>query len=215
MPEAGVEAFVEAMVRGVRAGGLMLRGQARRGRFPEETNISVSVCAGGCCEDLFHVKAFSGRPPYYRPWIEVYNISASPTCGPGFGGPVEDLVIGLASRALGPGERLFVEYTWDPVTLWELESGVPPRLSRLGFKLFSHGFTWVKDWYYPEGFMEGAQKLQGEKPLTSRDVERHLEEAAREAASVLSRWGREPSASKALMLLQAARAWRAALGASR
>ncbi|MCE4628148.1 MAG: DUF1122 family protein [Desulfurococcales archaeon] len=202
MNGTGVGSLVRALVRGVRTGWLELRGNAQRGRFPEETNIVVSACSPGCCEELFTVKAFRGRPPYYRPWIEIYNVEATPSCGPGFGGPVEDLIIGLASRALGAGGRLFVEYIWDPVTVWELESGVPPRFSRLGFKLFTHGFTWLKDWYYPEGFMEGSQKLQGEKPASPRDLRRHLEEAADEAMRVLREWGREPSLSRAETFLR-------------
>lgn len=41
---------------------------------------------------------------------------------------------------------------------------MPPPVSRLGYKLFKLGFTWFKDWYFAEGFWEGRQKLQGEKP---------------------------------------------------
>jgi hypothetical protein len=36
------------------------------------------------------------------------------------------------------------------------------------------GFTWFKDWYFPEGGNEGGQKLQGEKPLDKKSRERHL-----------------------------------------
>lgn len=41
-------------------------------------------------------------------------------------------------------------------------------ISRLGFELFKNGFTWFKDWYFPEGYLEGGRKLQGEKPLNDK-----------------------------------------------
>ncbi len=181
---------MERLRDGVSVGGATLRGRVWRGRFPEESNVEVSICQGGCCGVLFHVKAFRGRPPYYRPWVEVHSVSPRGACGHSMAGPVEDAVISLASMALGPGESLYFEYVWDPATVAELEAGVPPRLSRLGFKLLSHGFTWVKDWYYPEGFMEGAQRLQGEKPAGGEALERHLREALAEAGGLLARLGR-------------------------
>ncbi len=164
--------IVEVLAGRVRLGALELRGSRRRGRFPEEENLDVQICRAGACTPLFSVKAFRGRPPYYRPWVEVHSVA-----GPEFS-LVEDLVLDLAAESLGPGGRLYVEYAWDPVTVYELEHGTPPAASRIGFKLVVRGFTWLKDWYYPEGFMEGAQKLQGEKPLDDAH-------ASRQARSIL------------------------------
>ena len=55
-----------------------------------------------------------------------------------------------------------------------LELSVPPHLTRLGYLLLKNGFTWLKDWYFPEGFREGAPKLQGEKSLNKDVFMRHL-----------------------------------------
>jgi hypothetical protein len=59
--------------------------------------------------------------------------------------------------------------------LENIELGVPPHLTRLGFILLENGFTWFKDWYYPEGFMGGNPKLQAEKPINDEVKQKHLE----------------------------------------
>ena len=52
--------------------------------------------------------------------------------------------------------------------------------TRLGYQLYKRGFTWFKVWYYPEGFYEGGQKIQAEKPVSRermlQHVKQHLEE---------------------------------------
>jgi len=158
-----------------------LRGSPRRGRFPEEVNVDVEACAGGSCARLFSVKAFRGRPPYYRPWVEVHSVLSAEYA------IVEDAIVALAWESLEPGGRLFHEYAWDPVTVGELEAGVPPAASRLGFRLVSLGAHWLKDWYYPEGFMEGAQRLQAEKPLSPEHEAEGLEAIAGELRGFLAR----------------------------
>ncbi|GAB6147960.1 DUF1122 family protein [Stetteria hydrogenophila] len=179
-----IQGFVDSFREGFRAGGVLVRGRIWRGRFPEEVNVEALVESSGCREPLFHVKVFSGRPPYYRPWLEVHTVY-SRACGVSFDGVIEDAVLDLAGLYAGPGVRVFVEYEWDRETLRELEAGVPPALSRLGYKLLVRGFTWFKDWYYPEGFMEGGRKLQAEKPVTRRQAEGHLRELAEQARALL------------------------------
>jgi hypothetical protein len=45
----------------------------KKGRFKEEFNIELKLCGSHLC----HVKVFTGRPPYYGPWAEVFNLSPS------------------------------------------------------------------------------------------------------------------------------------------
>ena len=46
---------------------------------------------------------------------------------------------------------------------------------------------WFKDWYFPEGWMEGGMKLQATRPL-NRDIRALREEqAARELEAFVSR----------------------------
>ena len=144
---------------------LQVRVSWRRGRLRGEYNGDATVCLGGRCGWAFSVKAFTGWGPY-RGWAEVHTVVRPEL----YAGPVEDHVLGVLSGWLGPGEKLYVEYVWDPLTTWELDRGVPVQASRIGYKLLAHGFVWQKNWYYPEGFMEGAPKIEGEKPLSRRHM---------------------------------------------
>ena len=178
--------FVDSLSRGLRVGWLRLVARVFRGRFPEESNLEIQACLPGGCEVAGRAKAFRGRPPYYRAWIELFDLD------PGLWPLVEGVVLDLAAESLGPGERLYVEYSWDPVTVGELERGVPPAASRIGYELVLRGFTWLKDWYYPEGFMEGSQKMQGEKPVDGEAWMRHLQDIIGELDSFLARPGAAP-----------------------
>ena len=177
----------DSLLAGVEAKPYMVTATRRRARFPEEHDYTVTI-RGPNCMDYFNIRVFDGRPPFYKPWIEVYNITPLGESGC-FAGPVEDLILALSSRALGPGGKLYIEYGWDPETLDELQRGVPPHFSRLGLRMALHGFTWLRDWYYPEGFWEGGQKLGGEKPVDARSARRHIEEAILEGRNYISRKG--------------------------
>ena len=50
----------------------------------------------------------------------------------------------------------------------------------LGLALLSSGFTWFKDWYFPEGGNEGFPKLQSNKPLDITEAIRQLREIQKE-----------------------------------
>jgi hypothetical protein len=84
-----------------------------------------------------------------------------------FDSNLENTILSFFSQLLEHGESIYVEYYNDTETKKQLEANIPPTISRLGYKLFTLGFTWFKDWYFPEGFMEGNMKLQGEKPLNN------------------------------------------------
>ncbi len=178
--------LIHTLSQGLRVGWLLLKARVSRGRFPEESNLHIIVCVRRECGLAGMAKVFGGRSPYYRAWIEFFDLD--PTLWP----LVESILLDLASESLGPGERVYVEYSWDPITVGELERGVPPAASRIGYELVLRGFTWLKDWYYPEGFMEGAQKLQGEKPVDSGASRRHIEDIIAELDSFLERPGEAP-----------------------
>jgi len=121
------------------------------GRFAEEENYTINLNE----RRLLFAKAFYGRKPYYKEWIELFHIEEE-----FFGSPAEDVLLSLISECY---RRLFVEYYNDPQTLKELKVGIPPEQTRLGSKLRRLGYTFFRDWYYPEGWMEGGYKLQAEK----------------------------------------------------
>ncbi len=139
-----------------------------------------------CC-----AKIFTGRLPYYRPWIELFDIYGYLIMGGKeveyFDSELEHGVLRFFADMLGPGENFFVEYYRDEETRRQLQTGVPAPATRLGALLYRRGFTWFKDWYYPEGFMEGEQKLQGEKPLDTEGKTRQNARLLRELEGFIDR----------------------------
>lgn len=149
----------------------------KKGRFREETNYELYLSSEAGVR-LLVVKCFAGRPPYYARWIEVFSVLPEIDLGGRktllAGSELETLLLDLLAKELEGGEALFVEYAHDPETSKLLKLGAPPAVTRLGFLLFQLGFTWFKDWYFPEGFMEGSPKLQCEKPVSEEARLKHL-----------------------------------------
>ncbi|QWK13078.1 MAG: DUF1122 family protein [Aquificota bacterium] len=121
------------------------------GRFVEEENITLAKDG----KRLMYIKAFYGRKPYWKEWVELFHIDPS-----FFGSNFEDKLYQIISKYF---RRVFVEYYEDKQTLEELKSGKPAEETRLGSKLKALGYKYFRDWYYPEGWMEGGYKLQAER----------------------------------------------------
>ncbi len=157
------------------------------GRFREEKDIELFLRGGNEKTYLLYVKLFCGRPPEYQPWVELFDINEHLQLGGHvfdyFDSPFEDSVLRFFADNTAPGSKLFVEYYNDVETQTQLAASIPVVISRLGYKMFKLGFTWFKDWYFPEGYMEGNQKLQGEKPLNAAARERHIKTMSKELAS--------------------------------
>jgi hypothetical protein len=151
---------------------------AVKGRFQEELDLDVYLKKNSDEAHLLYLKIFDGRRPYYRPWVELYGIDGRIHVGNSdidyFNSPLEKSFLQYLAKHIGPGENLFVDYHKDTETRKQLEKDIPAAVSRLGFMLYRLGFTWFKDWYFPEGFMEGEQKLQAEKPLNELEKNRQL-----------------------------------------
>ena len=138
---------------------------ARRGRFPEEIDALVEWGENG--PPAVGLRCFHGRrSANVQPWIEASLAQ-----------DVDDerraeLVEALA-ELLPPGGYLMVGYG-DDETERGLKRRFPPAVTPLGKALFDAGCTWFKDWYYPEGWMEGGMKLQGNKPVSAAAREEGL-----------------------------------------
>jgi len=129
---------------------------ARKGRFPEEQDALVIIEESG--QPVIRAKYFGGRPSArIPPWIEA-GVARDDE------GFLRELVAILA-QLLPPGGRLMVVYG-DDETERGLKRGFPPVVTPLGAALYAAGCTWLKDWYYPEGWSEGELKLQGNKPVS-------------------------------------------------
>ena len=142
------------------------------GRFPEERDAVVR--AGDT--PVIRLKHFAGRPSAgVPPWIEA-GLARDDE------GFAAELIAALADL-LPPGGRLMVVYG-DDETEAGLKRRFPPVVTPIGSALFAAGCTWFKDWYYPEGWMEGELKLQGNKPSSEEAREAHLAELR----STVERW---------------------------
>lgn len=155
----------------------------RPGRFPEERRFEISMDDGGL--PVLSGIAFSGRSPI-RPWMEFRYDP-----GPLSAAEAEGL-FRLLGGAVGPGGHLSVKYESPEhrTTARALAAGVPPPATPLGFLLWSAGCRWFKDWYFPEGWLEGEQKLQGNIPLDAARRRRREAEALAEVRAWLRRRGK-------------------------
>jgi hypothetical protein len=137
----------------------------KRGRFPEELDAVVVVGNGEA--PVARLKYFRGRRSAgVLPWIEASVARDEDDAYRA------ELVAALAAL-LPPGGYLMVGYG-DDETERALKRGVPPAATPLGKALFDAGCTWFKDWYYPEGWLEGGMKLQGNKPTSLEAREQGL-----------------------------------------
>jgi hypothetical protein len=160
----------------------------KKGRFREEANYELYLGTEAGTPFLV-LKCFAGRSPHYARWIEVFSMLPKIDVGGCkilfAGSELETLLLDLLAKELEGGEALFVEYAYDPETSKLLKLGAPPVVTRLGFFLFQLGFTWFKDWYFPEGFMEGSPKLQCEKPVNEEARLKHLAKLKEEVTAFI------------------------------
>jgi hypothetical protein len=156
--------------RGLEGPGFMVyAGPAVPGRFGVEEDLEVLLKTPGAGGHLLFLKLYHGRGPHHLPWAELFGIEET-----FYGSKWERRLLEHLSGHLGAGSAIFVEYEGDEETKEGLARGVPPAAARLGFMLYRLGFTWFKDWYFPEGALEGGRKLQGEKPVDGEARGRHV-----------------------------------------
>lgn len=178
--------LIERLKEGIEIdGGKLLRARVKKGRFAQELNLDLYLDG----RSLLHAKLFLGRGPY-REWVELFGLSREI-----YGTDLEGKILDLFSPYTG---RLFIEYFEDLRTAEELKRGVPPALSRLGFELAKRGFTYVRDWYIPEGLMEGGHKLQGERAESEDVQEKRFKRLEEELGEFLRRSGDEELKNRAL-----------------
>ncbi len=128
---------------------------------------------------LLDLVLFTGMKPWYRPWIEITYPHSFKTAKDQidfsyYNSNIEKKLIDLCCQHLSSAGKIFVSYDSDMETAKALMLNIPSPLTRLGFLLFQSGCTWFKDWYFPEGGLEGGQKLQGEKPLNNKNKTRQI-----------------------------------------
>lgn len=113
---------------------------------------------------------FWGNPRLgLRPWADIVVY--------------DDAVLEPLAGELGAGCSLMVAYERGP-TFDALRRKVPPAATPIGLALLRAGCRWLKDWYYPEGGLEGGMKLQGVVPLS----ESHRRRSANALLKELEEW---------------------------
>ena len=159
------------------------------GRFPEEERLTLYLTMHDSAIRVLTAIVYHGWKTY-APWAELTRITPELHVGDRhvgyYGSSIEDRLLTLFADAVEPPGHLFVSYETDTETARALTSGVPAPATRLGFELFRRGFTWYKDWYHPEGWREGGQKLQAEKPLDEQHRRRHHEAIQQEIKDFLA-----------------------------
>ncbi len=191
---------------------LLVAGEEREGRFREERVVRLVARRSGETAYVAMMLVYAGRPPLYRPWVEVY--AQVPTIEwpsgatvPFFDGAVERALLATIAQHLGPGGCVYVDCESDDETRLGMNWGIPEPLTRVGGLLYGMGFTWFKAWYYPEGLREGGQKLQAEKPVDATAAARHRARWAAEIQRFVERAAYLPKHPYIQNALTRARAW--------
>lgn len=174
-----VEEILSVLEEGVNVDDSILScGERYEGRLNRQYYTDVFLESVDEKADLMHLSVYLGKPPHYKPWVELFGIESeiefSDEKMSYYGSEVEEKLLDLIAENLPPGGKVYIEYKRDEETQFGLVRGFHVPVTRLGNELFNRGFTWFKDWYFPEGFNEGGEKLQGEKPIDEEHREDHL-----------------------------------------
>jgi hypothetical protein len=148
----------------------------KRGRTGRETYFNLFLSRGGLssrapiAQGLF----FVGRGDYIKPWIE-FRYDPRVEFADGIALDLEEKgltakLFHLLGGLIPAGGSMMAIYGAEthPIstdTERGLKRSFPPAATPLGFYLWGTGLRWFKDWYFPEGWMEGGMKLQATRPL--------------------------------------------------
>jgi len=166
----------------------------KKGRTERESYFNLFLVREGLLSlgPIVQGLFFVGRGDYIKAWIEFrYEPRAEFPDGTavdleekGLTGKLFSLLGGL----IPPGGSMMVIYGAEahPIssdTEKGLKRSFPPATTPLGNHLWAVGLRWFKDWYFPEGWMEGGMKLQATRPLNDevraqREIEAREELAA-------------------------------------
>jgi len=156
-----IQRLIAILDKGIKVGKYLLKAEdIGTGRFIEERDLELFLINSNTRKHLMFIKAFPGRAPYYKGWIELFAFNPEINF---FRTPMEKKFLSIISDTIGPGESIFIEYAQDKQTKQMLYHSAKAEDTPLGKILLDLGFKWFKDWYFPEGALEGGQKLQAQK----------------------------------------------------
>lgn len=186
-------------LKGRELGGCFLEPAGiRRGRTVKEAYFSIflSCPVGDSAEPVVQglyrrdvEKAFISWVEFrYRPSVRLPGRGTFDLVEAGL---TEALFLHLRGL-IGPGGAFHVIYGAEPHPFFRetetgLRRGFPPPLTPLGAALWRCGFRWFKDWYFPEGWLEGSMKLQATLPLDAGSAEERKKEMEQEVERFVRR----------------------------
>jgi len=166
----------------------------KKGRTDRESYFNLFLVSDGILSlgPIVQGLFFVGRGDYIKAWIEFrYNPRAEFPDGTAVDLEEKGLtheLFSLLGGMIPPGGSMMVIYGAEAHPLSSntekgLKRAFPPASTPLGYYLWSVGLRWFKDWYFPEGWMEGGMKLQATRPL-DEDIRAQREAKAREELSI-------------------------------
>ena len=150
-----IETLLETLAKGLSPCSVQVTWH-RRGPYRELHRILLRIYCRGR-EYRMGMTVFLGRPPHYRPWVELHDWD------PGLyqAGLLTRLLPAL-KMVLPPGSLLYLEYIGEPHTRRMLERGARVEETPLGKALLESGFRSLENLYYPEGYREGHPKIRAQ-----------------------------------------------------
>jgi hypothetical protein len=182
-------------LEGKRLNGYVLQvNNVCQGRFMEETNFELYLKAkkGVISEKpVVRGKYFYGRGESYKPWLEIYyenllRFKSLKTLDLTEKG-LDEKLFKYLTNLLPPGSHIMVVYLNHEEISKGLMLGIPAPATYIGYLLWKTGFTWFKDWYFAEGFLEGDVKLQGNKPMNQENRRKNLLKIRKELTKFLEK----------------------------
>lgn len=167
-------------------------GEVKKGRFPEESKFKLLLRdkENQISSEAIAIGRFFKGIELAKPWMEISyrekvkikeNTIELSKAG------LDIAFFQVLSELIPAGGYIMVKYLDHPTTAKALSIGVPPIATPIGYLLWKSGFRWFKDWYFPEGGMEGEPKLQANKPLNSEIERARINEIAIELKEFLDR----------------------------
>lgn len=149
---------------GARVAGLELAVDERSDeRSPHP--VTITATRKGTSWTLFDGQTNPGTA-WRHPWLEVrYEPRVGGTDGDELSTEEQVELFEALGAVLLPGAYVMLSCDGHPDSLSALSVDVPPACTALGYLLWHAGARWYKVWYYPEGWREGNEKVQGNLPV--------------------------------------------------
>jgi len=127
--------------------------------------VAIDAAREGATWELFQGQTNPGTA-WRHPWLEVRFSPwiAGDRDGEALPMADQEAVFEHLGEALLPGSYVMLSCDGHPDSLRALTVDVPPPCTALGLLLWRAGARWYKVWYYPEGWREGHEKVQGNLP---------------------------------------------------